>query len=275
MKAISSGDPPLHSDIEKRLRQPIKPGHREEMGMKFGETAFHVPPRSASSWINNLLTLVLLAALAEGGSLFATAQEPSKQQEPSTRQAPTTASQPKARIWQLSPGPADIKSLPKNLFLDQKNFFTAPFRMNQRQWEWAFPALLTGAALIASDKTLETHVPTNPTTVSHGVTASNAGVAVLVASGAGLFLWGHLKKNDQQRETGLLAGEAAIGAFADGELFKYVAGRERPFVATSPGRFFVGGDSFPSAHASVSWAIASVIAHEYPGPLTQMLAYGV
>jgi len=58
-------------------------------------------------------------------------------------------------------------------------------------------------------------------------------------------------------------------------VFKYAAGRERPFVGTSPGRFFVGGDSFPSVHASVSWAIASVIAHEYPGALTQLLAYGV
>ncbi|HEY3618305.1 MAG TPA: capsule assembly Wzi family protein, partial [Candidatus Sulfotelmatobacter sp.] len=34
-------------------------------------------------------------------------------------------------------------------------------------------------------------------------------------------------------------------------------------------------DSFPSAHATVSFAIASVIAHEYPGILTQVLAYGV
>ncbi len=86
---------------------------------------------------------------------------------------------------------------------------------------------------------------------------------------------GHLSHDDQRRETGILAGEAAIGTFADVELFKYAAGRERPFVGTSPGRFFVGRDSFPSAHASVSWAIASVIAHEYPGPLTQVLAYGV
>jgi len=97
----------------------------------------------------------------------------------------------------------------------------------------------------------------------------------LAGAGAGLFLLGHFQKNDQKRETGILAGEAAIGAFLDTEVFKYATGRERPFVGTSPGRFFVSGDSFPSAHASVSWAIASVIAHEYPGPLTQLLAYGV
>ena len=90
-----------------------------------------------------------------------------------------------------------------------------------------------------------------------------------------MFLLGHLQKEDQKRETGILAGEAAIGAFLDTEVFKYAAGRERPFTGSGTGRFFVGGDSFPSTHASVSWAIASVIAHEYPGPLTQLFAYGM
>src|SRR5262249_44152715 len=32
--------------------------------------------------------------------------------------------------------------------------------------------------------------------------------------------------------------------------------------------------SFPSEHAAAAWSIASVIAHEYPGPLTKLLAYG-
>ena len=37
---------------------------------------------------------------------------------------------------------------------------------------------------------------------------------------------------------------------------------------------FKGGDSFPSEHSAAAWSIASVIAHEYPGPLTSVLAYG-
>jgi membrane-associated phospholipid phosphatase len=175
----------------------------------------------------------------------------------------------------LTPGPVDLKSLPKNLFVDQKNFWLAPLHMSHKQWEWAVPLVLAGGMLVVGDNTIEKHVPTNPTTVSRAVTASNAGVAVLAGAGAGLFLLGHIQKDDQKRETGILSGEAALGAFADVEVFKYAAGRERPFVGTSPGRFFVGGDSFPSAHAAVSWAIASVIAHEYPGILTQVLAYGM
>ena len=161
--------------------------------------------------------------------------------------------------------------LPKNLLLDQKDFWTAPVHFSEKQWDWALPSILVGGLLIKADQNIEGHVPTNKSTVSHSVTASNAGVAALVAGGGGLFLLGHLQHDDQKRETGILAGEAAIGAFADNELFKYAAGRERPFTGSGTGRFFVGGDSFPSTHAAVSWAIASVIAHEYTGPLTQLL----
>ena len=89
-----------------------------------------------------------------------------------------------------------------------------------------------------------------------------------------MYLWGYAKHADEPRETGLLAGEAAIDATLDTYAFKYIFGRERPLTGDRKGKFFQGGVSFPSEHAAVSWAIASVIAHEYPGPLTQILVYG-
>lgn len=189
----------------------------------------------------------------------------------STPQAPLPQN---TQVSVFSPRPVNLKSLPKNLVLDQKDFWTAPLHMSEKQWDWALPSVLVGGLLIKADGSIENHVPTSKSTVSHAVTFSNAGVAAMSAAGAGLFLLGHIQNNDQKRETGILSGEAAIGAFLDTELFKYAAGRERPFSGSGTGRFFVGGDSFPSTHASVSWAIASVIAHEYPGPLTQVLAYG-
>ena len=237
--------------------------------MKFAETASQTPPKTRGYRIRGrVASWLLAAALVIGCSIFSYAQEPAETGTPAL-------SSPAAASAESQRDPVEVKSLPKNLFLDQKNLFIAPFRIKGKHLEWVVPVVLIGGSLIAGDKTLERHVPTNPTTVSRAVTASNAGVAILAASGGGLFLLGHLHSDDQQRETGLLAGEAAISAFLDTEALKYITGRERPFVGTSPGRFFVSGDSFPSAHASVSWAIASAIAHEYPGPLTQLLAYGV
>ncbi len=217
-----------------------------------------------------LCPMWLLAAALAVCNVTACAQTATEKDDASAT-TPKVATQTR----DISPGPVDIKSLPKNLFLDQKTFWTAPAHMTQKQWEWAVPLVIAGGGLVVADNNIEKHVPTNSSTVSHAVTASNAGVAALAGAGAGLFLLGHMQNDDQKRETGILAGEAAVGAFLDTELFKYAAGRERPFVGSSPGRFFVSGDSFPSAHTTVSWAIASVIAHEYPGPLTQLLAYGV
>lgn len=198
------------------------------------------------------------------------AQAPEGENRPS--EAPK---KPEDHRFDLSIEPVHLKSLPKNVFVDQKKFWLTPFHMTESQWRWAVPLGFAGAALLASDTAIEKHVPTNPTTVSRAVTASNAGVAALAGIGAGMYLWGRATSHDEYRETGLLAGEAGIDAFLDTEVFKYMFQRERPFTGDGKGRFFQGGTSFPSEHASVSWAIASVIAHEYPGPITQFLAYGV
>lgn len=216
-------------------------------------------PGRASAWL-------AVFFLSSGLALRAQVVDPSKQERNSVRQDQVSADPTRP--------PATLKSIPRNLLIDQKNLFTAPFRMSYSQWQWTVPIGFATAALLASDTAIERHVPTNPTTVSRAVTFSNAGVGALAGISAGMYVWGYATSRDQPRETGLLAGQAAIGALIDTEAFKYVFGRERPFTGDGRGRFFQGGTSFPAEHASISWAIASVIAHEYPGFATQILAYG-
>jgi membrane-associated phospholipid phosphatase len=216
------------------------------------------------------VTFLLLTALLVAGSLVAHAQSPADE-----KNVPASSPQPQGQSPEFSSAPVDLRSLPRNLFVDQKNFWTTPFHMTDADLHWAVPIAVAGAALIASDTAIEKHVPTNPSTVSHAVTASNAGLAAMAGVGGGMFLWGHLTHDEQERETGLLSGEAGIDAFLDTEIFKYAFGRDRPFTGNGRGQFFQGGGSFPSQHAAISWAIASVIAHEYPGPMTQFLAYGL
>jgi membrane-associated phospholipid phosphatase len=223
-----------------------------------------------------LLTSWLLALIA-GCSLMAGAQTPADEKNtPASSPKPEVQSaKPEEQSPEFSRDSIRLKSFPRNLFLDQKSFWSTPFHMTKKEWQWTVPLAFAGAALLASDTAIEKHVPMSPTTVSHAVTASNAGLAAFASAGAGMFLWGHLAHNDDARETGLLSGEAGIDAFLDTEVLKYATGRDRPFVGDGRGRFFQGGDSFPSQHAAISWAIASVIAHEYPGPLTQFLVYGL
>jgi membrane-associated phospholipid phosphatase len=212
-----------------------------------------------------LIALVLFASLAAG------AQDSSQQKTAADSSAKPEQHSPEI---ELAPAPVDLKSLPRNLFMDQKKFWTTPFHMTPSQWQWVVPAGFVTAALLASDTAIEKHVPTNPSTVSHAATASNAGLAALAGVSASMYLWGYATHNDDPRETGLLAGEAGLDAFLDSEIFGHAFGRDRPFAGNGRGQFFQGGTSFPSDHAAISWAIASVIAHEYPGVLTDLLAYG-
>lgn len=188
--------------------------------------------------------------------------------------SPSTSARPEHVDASDFVDPLALTSLPRNIIRDQTTFWTTPFRMTQSQWQWTVPLALLGTGLLASDTAIEQHVPTSKTTASHAVTVSNAGVAALVGVGAGMYLWGRSTHHDAPRETGLLAGEAAVDAFLDTEVLKYAFGRERPFTGDGRGHFFQSGTSFPSQHAAVGWAVASVIAHEYPGPLTQLLVYG-
>ncbi len=167
-----------------------------------------------------------------------------------------------------------VKALPKNLLEDQQAFFTAPFRMRSDNLFFIVPAIFASSILVGSDTAIEAHLPKGSSTVSLAANASDAGMAALIGAGAGLFLWGEKTHDEHQRETGFLAGEAAIDAYIDSTAFKYMAGRLRPGIGDDRGNFFSGGDSFPSSTSAVSWAAASVIAREYPGRLTQLLAYG-
>ena len=213
--------------------------------MKFAQAACR-QPRTENCRGKIVRTSWLLAVLAFGvlttgylttGSLLARAQTPEDE-----KAAADSPQKPAAKPLELLQKPVELKSLPRNLFVDQKNFWTTPFHMTTAEWQWTVPLAFIGAGMLASDTAIEEHVPTNPTTVSHAVTASNAGLAAMAGVGAGMFLWGHLTNNDQERETGLLSGEAGIDAFLDTEILKYAFGRDRPFTGDGRGRFFQGGD---------------------------------
>lgn len=182
---------------------------------------------------------------------------------------------PKIQSADSSSEPVDLKSLPRNPFVGQKNPWTAPLPLTNADLHWLLPLGFAGTPLVASGTSIEQHVPTNSITVSPAVTASNAALAAMAAVSGAMFLAGRPAHDDQEHESGLLSGEAGVDAFLDTEVLGYAFGRDRPFTGNGRGQFFQGSDSFPSQHAAIGWAIASVSAHEYPGPMTQFLAHGL
>jgi hypothetical protein len=158
---------------------------------------------------------------------------------------------------------------------DQKELWTSPRNLRLSDTAWLVPISGLTAGLFVSDADVSRHMSHDPQTISHYQTISNAGVAGLVGGAGALWALSYKNHDSHWRETGFLAGEAALNSLVVSEAAKYSFGRQRPFQGTGAGDFFQGGTSFPSEHAAAAWSIAAIIAHEYPGPLTKILAYGL
>ena len=168
-----------------------------------------------------------------------------------------------------------LLTLANHLVSDQKQFWTAPTRLHMRDLRWAVPVTGATGLLIASDSWLSKQLPSNPTDLGRSRHFSDYALLSLAGTSVGAFAWGHVTGNDLLSETGLLSGEAAVNGTAVDYLFKTIAQRPRPLADNGNGKFFQGGTSFPSEHSALAWSVASVLAHEYPGPLTQIMAYGL
>ncbi len=91
------------------------------------------------------------------------------------------------------------------------------------------------------------------------------------------MLSGLATHNEHAREAGILSAEAFANTVPIYGILQLSAGRERPDEASGNGRFWHNNalnSSFPSGHTVFTWAMASVIAHEYPRPWVKWLVYG-
>jgi len=161
----------------------------------------------------------------------------------------------------------------KHMAFDQKEFWTAPFHLHREDAKLLVPFAAFTGALFAGDKWISRQVPASQ--VNRSVTFSDYVTYSFIGAAGASYLWGHFVHNDRLRETGFLAGEAALNSTATAYFLKALTQRPRPFQDNGNGNFFQGGSSFPSEHSAIAWSVASVVAHEYPGRLTQLVAYGL
>ena len=158
---------------------------------------------------------------------------------------------------------------------DQRRIWTSPAGLRFSDTTWLVPLSGLTAGLVVTDSDFNRSLSHDPKTISRYNNLSNASVAALVGSAGGMWLFGHAKHKEHWSETGFLAGEAAFNSLVVVEGMKYSFGRQRPDEGSGYGQFFKGGVSFPSEHAAAAWSVAGVIAHEYPGTFTKIMAYGL
>jgi membrane-associated phospholipid phosphatase len=221
------------------------------------------------------------------------AAEPS-QETPSSEAGSQPSSQPDSQ--QDSPQPSvsldqrdrifypgdteNLKVLSRKLFLnillDQKAFFTSPFRMNRDSAKWWLLSGAVTATLIVYDRRIADSFENSHGQVQWGGRISQIGAAyTLVPLVAGYYGFGVIADHAKAREIGVLGTESLLDSLIVAGVLKEVFRRNRP-DENKPGDFWGGGTSFPSGHAMQVWSIASLVSHEYKHqPVVSIVAYSL
>lgn len=156
------------------------------------------------------------------------------------------------------------KQFLKNILRDQKAIWTSPFRLRGEDAKWLAPLGAATTALIAADRRTSSWVSSGGSLPPASRIASFGGSTYTTGSiAAGFYFVGRATNNRKARETGLLAAEALINSQIVTQALKHITRRPRPNFDDGRGRFFTGGNSFPSGHAANAWSVATVIAYEY------------
>jgi membrane-associated phospholipid phosphatase len=198
---------------------------------------------------------------------------PSSDQPSEDRQQPST----KPTIC----GVTHLGQCLKDIGHDQAGIWTSPLRIQPRDAFWLVPfAAGTGVAL-HYDAQAQQNLGIDKSRIDASDIFSGFGSSyATLAGGAGLYFLGLGTHNEHLAETGRLGAEAVINATLVVEALKLATSRERPNEGNGQGGFWPHGTrsyeldgSFPSGHAAASFALARVIASEYPSKSVQLAAY--
>jgi len=144
---------------------------------------------------------------------------------------------------------------------DTKLYFTAPLRWDREDWLYFGSTLAAVAVTHEFDGKVREHFVSDPA-AAIGTQDLNGTRDALPAAALLAGTWAYaalIRSKDGYYETGTMI-EATVLTAASTTLFKYALGRERPHDTLSVDSWFAGGDSFPSGHASLAFAIGTVFA---------------
>lgn len=183
---------------------------------------------------------------------------------------------------------------------DFKQQITAPFHIKGKDWVKVGGFVLVTGGVMLADKSIQSYATRlterNETVKDVGAYITNFGATYEVYTLAALAGYGFIFKNEKIKTTTLLATQSYLTSYAMFNLVKIVAGQQRPNYVdpqtnkVSPkfhGPFYrfkkdAAGNkpadnsytSFPSGHATLAFAAATVYAMEYRDrPLVPIIAY--
>lgn len=155
---------------------------------------------------------------------------------------------------------------------DQKALYEGPFKSSNFKWDAVVLAGTTG--LLITDRRIESHIGTAHYQFFQDT--SNIAIGGLAATLAGVWMYGVKTEHHHARETGFLELETLVNTFLIYTPMQLIAARQRPGEGTGRGDFFKHhaiNTSFPGGHAMFTFAMATVVSHEYSQKWVQALAY--
>ena len=170
---------------------------------------------------------------------------------------------------------------PSGLAHDMGLYFTAPLRWNASEWAWFGGALAAIAGSHHYDTQVYTHFTKGLTPTEIANIKSDDLQDALPSVAVFLGTWGYAALIDDpsgHREAWSMleaAGLSTINAYA----LKFIIRRQGPDQTSDPNEWFKsGGRSFPSEHATASFAIGTVLAEAGSDDyrwLRRVLGYGL
>jgi len=234
-------------------------------------------------------TLVLLATLAFLPSVMFAQIKNSLDDPPQGSQASDSTSSAPGRAQDAQQGPAQapvtcglthIGQCLKDLGHDQAGIWTSPLRVRSNDAYWLVPFAAAAGVALHYDAQAQQELGIDKTRTDVSSTFSDVGLYGSIAGAGGIYLLGAATHDDHLVETGRLGEEAIINSLLVVQGLKLATNRERPNEGNGRGGFWPHGTrsfetdgSFPSGHAIATFALARVIASEYPSKPVQLAAY--
>ena len=160
----------------------------------------------------------------------------------------------------------------KRVLRDQKGIYLSPFEASHLKYD---AILLAGtAAFLVTDRHIENNLPSGHYQFYQN--SSNIAIGGLAATLGGVWLYGIKADHPHARETGEIELETLANTFLVYTPMQFIAARQRPGEGNGHGDFLrhsMINTSFPGGHAMFTWAMATVVAHEYSQPWVRVLTY--
>jgi membrane-associated phospholipid phosphatase len=183
-----------------------------------------------------------------------------------------------AAIAAASVARADESVVPsaKSVLNDAGLYFTAPLHWDKSDWLYFGGAVAAIGVAYNFDDNVRNHFVENGAMPGKDPNSTRDAVpAVLLL--AGTFAYAAVVDNRSGYREGWTMAEAAGFTAVSSFALKAIAGRSRPNDTDSNSEWFSSGDSFPSMHTSLTFAIGTVLAESGPDDyrwVRRIIGYG-